>query len=69
MDESNLAALHRMCPPLHRGKLHLLLEFAPELGLQDVPDPYYGNLAGFERVLTLCEAGVHGLIKSQTQAV
>ena len=68
MDESNLAALHRMCPPLHRSKLHLLLEFAPELGLREVPDPYYGNLAGFERVLALCETGVQGLIKAQTQA-
>jgi protein-tyrosine phosphatase len=47
----------------------LLLEFAPELGLQDVPDPYYGNLAGFERVLALCETGVQGLIKAQTQAL
>ena len=64
MDESNLAALHSMCPTPHRGKLHLLLEFAPELGVREVPDPYYGGLAGFERVLTLCEAGVQGLIKS-----
>jgi protein-tyrosine phosphatase len=69
MDESNLVALTSMCPPPHRGKLHLLLEFAPELGLQDVPDPYYGNLAGFERVLALCETGVQGLIKAQMQAL
>jgi protein-tyrosine phosphatase len=64
MDESNLVTLRSMCPPQHRGKLRLLLEFAPELGLRDVPDPYYGNLAGFERVLELCEAGVEGLIKA-----
>lgn len=65
MDESNLKTLHAKCPPKHLGKLHLLLEFAPELGLRDVPDPYYGNLAGFERVLELCEAGIEGLIKAQ----
>lgn len=69
MDESNLAALRRMCPALHRGKLRLLLEFAPALGMRDVPDPYYGNLAGFEHVLALCEAGVQGLIKAQAQAL
>jgi protein-tyrosine phosphatase len=65
MDEANLATLRSMCPPQHRSKLHLLLEFAPELGLTDVPDPYYGSVAGFERVLELCEAGVEGLIKAQ----
>ena len=64
MDQGNLAALRVMCPPQHQDKLHLLLEFAPELGLHEVPDPYYGNLAGFERVLGLCEAGVQGLIKA-----
>ena len=28
----------------------------------EVPDPYYGNLAGFERVLALCEAGARGVL-------
>ncbi len=65
MDQTNLVALRGMCPPQYEDKLHLLLEFAPELGLQEVPDPYYGNLAGFEHVLGLCEAGVQGLIKAQ----
>lgn len=69
MDEANLAALQSQCPPQYRGKLRLLLEFAPELALQEVPDPYYGNLAGFERVLDLCEAGVRGLIKAQVQTL
>jgi protein-tyrosine phosphatase len=65
MDLSNLAVLTCRCPPQHVSKLHLLLEFAPELGEGEVPDPYHGNLAGFERVLNLCEAGVQGLIKAQ----
>lgn len=65
MDQTNLAALQRLCPAQHLSKLHLLLEFAPSAGVNEVPDPYYGNLAGFERVLDLCEAGVRGLIKAQ----
>lgn len=28
----------------------------------DVPDPYFGDLGGFDRVLALCEAGVRGLL-------
>jgi protein-tyrosine phosphatase len=64
MDQANRDELQRQCPPQHQPKLRLLLEFAPELPVRDVPDPYYGNLAGFERTLDLCEAGVRGLIKA-----
>jgi protein-tyrosine phosphatase len=64
MDQGNLAALQKICPAQHQAKLRLLLTFAPELGLDEVPDPYFGNLAGFERVLDLCEAGVKGLLKA-----
>ena len=62
MDEANLAALKRLCPAPLQHKLRLLLSFAPELGVTEVPDPYFGDLAGFERVLTLVEAGIRGLL-------
>ena len=62
MDEANLASLKRLAPPQAHGKLRLLLSFAPGLGITEVPDPYYGDLAGFERVLDLIEAGVKGLL-------
>jgi protein-tyrosine phosphatase len=65
MDESNLAALQRQCPAEQQHKLRLLLSFAPELGVTEVPDPYFGNRAGFERVLDLCEAGVRGLLQTR----
>jgi protein-tyrosine phosphatase len=62
MDEVNLAVLRRLCPPEQQGKLHLLLAFAAVTGVTEVPDPYHGNLQGFERVLELCEWGVRGLL-------
>lgn len=62
MDQSNLDDLRQRCPAEHAHKLHLFLEFAPELGLRDVPDPYYGGTKGFEYVLDLCEAAARGLI-------
>lgn len=65
MDRSNLAALQCQCPPQYFDKLRLLLEFSEDASDQEVPDPYYGNFDGFERVLDLCEAGVKGLIKAQ----
>jgi len=62
MDESNLHALAEMKPPEFGGHLGLLLDFAPHLGVREVPDPYYGAPAGFERVLDLVEASTVGLV-------
>ena len=62
MDESNLRALAKMSPPEFDGHLGLLLDFAPELGMREVPDPYYGAPAGFDRVLDLVEASAAGLL-------
>jgi len=66
MDGSNLADLRRLCPPEHSSKLRLFLDFAVDLNETEVPDPYYGNAQGFERVLELCEAGIKGFIKQGT---
>ena len=63
MDEQNLADLTRMAPSkAHRGKLALLLAFDPASSERSVPDPYYGDGDGFERVLDLCTAGCEGLL-------
>ncbi len=62
MDESNLSLLESICPEDERGKLGLFLAYAPELGLYEVPDPYYGAESGFERVLDLCERAANGLL-------
>lgn len=64
MDSTNLAHLRKICPLQFQHKLHLLLEFADLQVSPDIPDPYYGSVEGFERVLDLCEAGVAGLIDS-----
>ena len=62
MDRANLADLRRRAPLHYRERVHLFLEFAPELGVQDVPDPYYGGEAGFEEVLDLAEQAARGLL-------
>jgi protein-tyrosine phosphatase len=67
MDSENRTALQRLCPPTHKDRLKLFLEFAPGLSDRDVPDPYYGNRDGFERVLDLAEAGSRGLIEAIRQ--
>ncbi|MDP1687059.1 low molecular weight protein-tyrosine-phosphatase [Hydrogenophaga sp.] len=67
MDRDNLTQLQRVCPAEHRHKLHLFLEYAGVSERAEVPDPYYGNAAGFEAVLSLCEQGVDGVLRRVTQ--
>ena len=67
MDADNLIALQKMCPQEHAHKLRPFLSYAPETGRSEVPDPYYGNTAGFDVVLDLCEAASSGLIGSYTR--
>jgi low molecular weight protein-tyrosine phosphatase len=62
MDELNRETLLELCPVAHRSRVRLLLEFAPQLGRLNVPDPYYGGSNGFEQVLDLIEEAVEGLL-------
>jgi protein-tyrosine phosphatase len=62
MDRSNLRTLENLRPPEFGGHLRLLLTFAPELGIEEVPDPYYGGPEGFEQVLDLIERASDGLV-------
>lgn len=55
MDRGHHRILSRLAPRSRRGRLRLYLDFAPQLGLKDVPDPYYGDGDGFEHVLDLVE--------------
>lgn len=63
MDRGHADILRRQCPPEQASRVRLFLDFAPELGIQDVPDPYYGEGDGFERVLDMVEAGARGLLE------
>jgi protein-tyrosine phosphatase len=62
MDGENLANLRALCPPGREARLARFLDFAPEVGCRDVPDPYYGGAGGFETVLDLVEAASRGLL-------
>ena len=62
MDQSNLRMLRALAPLGATAHVGLFLDFAPHLGLQDVPDPYYGGTPQFERVLDLVEQASDALI-------
>jgi protein-tyrosine phosphatase len=62
MDRGNLRELKAMCPKDSRARLQLFLEYAPDAGRLEVPDPYYGDAGGFEAVLDLTAAASRGLL-------
>lgn len=62
MDKDNLALLEAACPPQHRHKLRLFMQFAKNSDSDVVPDPYYGGGEQFDLVLDYIEDASDGLI-------
>ncbi len=64
MDDDNMSALLEVADEEHHEKVRLLLEFSESMQLREVPDPYYGGSAGFERVLDLVEEASKALLET-----
>lgn len=63
MDSQNEADLRALDPAGRaKGRLVRMMEFAPERGLKDVPDPYFGGPEGFDQVYELVEAACRALL-------
>jgi protein-tyrosine phosphatase len=62
MDRANYRDLQEICPPDYLERLHLFMDFAPHLPEDEVPDPYYGGIAGFDRVFDMVEQASLGLL-------
>lgn len=69
MDRANLREVNAMRPQSHEGHVGLFLDLAPELGVREVPDPYYGGTDGFEHVLDLIEAASDSLLEKIGQGL
>ena len=63
MDEDNLIRLQEQSTDEYHDKISLFLSFAFDTETE-VPDPYYGDGAGFERVLDLVEKASRGLLET-----
>ena len=61
-DELNLRELRRRCPPEQHHRLGLFI------GDVALPDPYYGESDGFEKVLDLVEKQASKLISEWSRA-
>ncbi len=62
MDRENLRDLERIKPKEAEADVRLLCDFAPELPVDEVPDPYYGGDMGFRNVFKIVDTAVGKLI-------
>ena len=62
MDRTHLAAMRWMSPRERRDRPTMLMKFAPQLGVEEVPDPFGGPARGYEEALNLIEAACKGLL-------
>ena len=63
MDRDNLADIQRsdVEPALFR-KVRLMMDYAPEHPLREVPDPWYGGTEGFEEVYDMLHTACTNLL-------
>ena len=63
MDRANLKVLRQMAPAGSRARVELVMSLAPDYGLEEVPDPYYGGDQGFRQVIDMLEVAAERLIR------
>ena len=62
MDRANLSELESRRLAGATAEVALFMSFAAGSEVEEVPDPYYGGIEDFERVLDLCETAARGLL-------
>jgi protein-tyrosine phosphatase len=67
MDASNLETLRRMAPAARRARVRLFRDLDPDGRGRDVPDPYYGDMDGFDEVLDIVTRTARALLAELTR--
>jgi protein-tyrosine phosphatase len=60
MDRKNIRELHEIAPDAYRDKIHLFPDYAGS-DAKEVPDPYFGDAAGFAETYRLIRAAAERL--------
>ncbi len=47
----------------YHHKVHLICDFCSQYSIQEVPDPYYGGVEGFDQVIDILVDACSGLLK------
>lgn len=67
MDNSHLSMMTKIAPPSTHHKIELFLNSLEGFENQDTPDPYYGDIRGFDDVFHLINKGCTALLKKIQQ--
>ena len=62
MDRNNLRMINQMRPAGATAKIGLMMDYAPELGIPEVPDPYYGSQEDFSLMCKLLNVATANLL-------
>lgn len=62
MEVEHVAALRSKAAAALHGRIRLVTDFVPELAGQDVPDPYFGPVQGFDVVIGMLERAAQRLL-------
>lgn len=62
MEAEHVQALRKKAAPEHQARIRLLTDFLPEMAGEDIPDPYYGPVAGFDAVIGMIERAAQRLL-------
>ena len=64
MDKGHERIMREFSPIMeHQERVKLLLDYHEDYQGMDVPDPYYGDMRGFEHTYNLIEKGIDAMIK------
>lgn len=63
MDGGHYRHMQALTPASMHARIQMFLDYAPSVRHREVPDPYYGGEAGFERVLDMLEAASQGFLE------
>jgi protein-tyrosine phosphatase len=61
-DRGHHEILRRQADKAQHGRIAMFLDYAPGLGFDEIPDPYYGDPQDFEQVLDIVERASQGLL-------
>ena len=63
MDSSNYADIMKLKSGITNSQVEMMRNFDPDGPNENVPDPYYGGINGFENVFTILERSNEELLK------
>ena len=69
MTRGHLAEMRWLAPRDFADKPQLLMNYAPPLGILDIPDPFGGTMDDYERAIGLIESATRGLLARLTPQV